>query len=312
MTATLDYAETDLLQPFTLEGAAVRGRLVRLGVVVDTILTRHAYPESVSRMLGELLVVASMLSSNLKQEGIFTIQMRGDGIVPMLVVDSVFGGELRGYAQLPEGALDAIEALGEKPTPRELFGDDSYLAITFDPGKGMQRYQGVVALEGNTISDALATYFTQSQQLDVWFALNCARVGDKGVWSAGGLMIERVADSGGIQADAAASQLSPEEAWRTALALSNTVKSSELLDPHLALAELLFRLFHENDARITPPQPLSVGCRCSRSRIFDMLMSMSIEDRAEMIVDGAASVTCQFCNQAERFEADELGLTALQ
>lgn len=312
MTAMLGNAETDLLQPFTLEGAAVRGRLVRLGVVVDTILSRHAYPDAVSTMLGELLVVASMLSSNLKQEGIFTIQMRGNGIVPMLVVDSVYGGELRGYAQLTDAAQEALQALGAHPTSRQLFGDDSYLAITFDPGKGLQRYQGVVALEGDTISDALVAYFTQSQQLDVWFTLSCARIKESGAWSAGGLMIERVADYGGIKADAAVLQLPPEEAWRTALALSNTVKAYELLDSHLALGELLFRLFHENDARITPPQPLSVGCRCSRGRIFDMLMSMSVEDRADMLVDGAVSVTCQFCNQVERFTADELGLPALQ
>ena len=316
MTATLNTSESDLLQPFTLEGSAVRGRLVRLGVVVDTILARHAYPDAVSRVLGELLVVASMLSSNLKQEGILTIQMRGNGVVPMMVVDAVYGGELRGYAQLAENAADAIANLPDTATPKYLLGDDSSLAITFDPGKGMQRYQGVVALEGESISDALATYFTHSQQIDVWFRLSCERLTVTRSWAAGGLMIEKIAASGGIlPAEGASTErpvLSSDEAWRTALALSNTVKAAELLDAALPLSDLLFRLYHENDARITPPQPLTMGCRCSRSRIFEVLMSMSPEDRAEMVVDGAASVTCQFCNQTEHFTPVELGLSSLQ
>lgn len=307
MSATLPAIETDLLQPFTLEDAAVRGRLVRLGIVVDTILSRHAYPDPVSRLLGELLVVASMLSSNLKQDGIFTIQMRGNGIVPMLVVDAVYGGELRGYAQLAEGAAEAIAALPDAPLPRALMGDDSYLAITLDPGKGMQRYQGVVALEGESISEALQAYFTHSQQLDVWFALACDRVPGSGSWVAAGLMVERIADAGGTQTEAYASS---EEIWRTVVALSGTVQAEELLDVGLSLQDLLFRLYHDNDARITPAQPLSVGCRCSRGRIFEVLMSMPLGDRADMVVDGYASVTCQFCNTTERFTPEELGLSA--
>lgn len=307
MPATLPAIETDLLQPFTLENAAVRGRLVRIGIVVDTILSRHAYPAPVSRLLGELLVVAAILSSNLKQEGIFTIQMRGNGFVPMLVVDAVYGGELRGYAQLADGAAETISALSGEPAPRALMGDDSYLAITLDPGKGMQRYQGVVALEGESISEALQAYFTHSQQLDVWFSLACDRLPGSSAWSAAGLMVERVADAGGIQSETHASSM---EIWRTVLALSGTVQAEELLDAGLSLQELLFRLYHDNDARITPAQPLSVGCRCSRARILEVLMSMAPKDRADMVVDGHASVTCQFCNSTERFSPAELGLTS--
>lgn len=317
MSAQLDTIHADLLQPFTLQGAAVRGRLVRLGMVVDTILSRHNYPDSVSRMLGELLVVASMLSSNLKHEGIFTLQLRGNGLVPMLVVDAVFGGELRGYAQLADGAEEAIHALGNAATPKQLFGEDSYLAITLDPGKGMQRYQGVVALEGETISDALGEYFTHSQQLDVWFALACNRLGEGGQWAAGGLMLERVANAGGLPsgqavADIETTAADSHEVWMTILTLSKTIKHAELLDVHLDLPELLYRLYHEQDARITPAAPLTVGCRCSRVRIFDLLMSMSPEDRADMIVNGTASVNCQFCNKAEHFTPQDLGLSAIQ
>lgn len=309
MTASLTPIETDRLQPFTLEGAAVRGRLVRLGVVVDTILSRHAYPDALSKLLGEVLVVASMLSANLKQQGIFTLQLRGNGLVPLLVADAVYGGELRGYAQLSEGAEASIADLTD-PTPRDLLGEESYFAITFDPGQGMQRYQGVVALEGNSLGEALQAYFTQSQQLEVWFALACNRLGPEQAWTAGGLMIERVAETGGIRKEEGVD--TQGEAWRTALALSNTVQQAEMLDPHLPLEDLLFRLYHEADAHITPAQPLSTGCRCSRQRIYDMLMSMPLKDRADMVVDGHASVTCQFCNQTERFTPEELGMASIQ
>lgn len=309
MTASLASIETDLLQPFMLEDAAVRGRLVRLGVVVDTILSRHAYPDAVSTLLGELLVVAAMLSSNLKQEGIFTIQMRGNGPVNMLVVDAVYGGELRGYAQLTEDAAGLIAAM-PAPSPRDLLGEESYLAITLDPGKGMNRYQGVVALEGTTISEALEAYFTHSQQLDVWFSLACGKPDGASVWSAAGLMVERVADAGGVKAEGEGRDSA--EIWRTVLALSNTVSREELLDAGLPLQELLFRLFHENDPRITPAQAISVGCRCSRQRILEVLLSMDVNDRADMIVDGEVAVTCQFCNGTERFAPEELGLTGLQ
>ncbi len=313
MSATLEPIHADLIQPFTLEGAAVRGRLVRLGVLVDTILSRHAYPDAVSHVLGELLVVAAMLSSNLKQEGIFTIQLRGNGLVPMLVVDAVYGGALRGYADLAEESIAALNALPKQSTPAQLFGQDSYLAITYDPGKGMQRYQGVVALVGDSIASALQEYFTQSQQLDVWYALACDKVAGSNSWAAAGLMIERIADAGGTKiGEGEGAILDTSEIWRTALALSNTVKTEELLDVTLPLDDLLFRLYHENDARITPAGPLTIGCRCSRERIYDLLMSMSLSDRAEMIVSGTASVNCQFCNKSEIFTPEEIGIASVQ
>src|SRR5688572_29073763 len=151
MSAVLPLHYADTVQPFLLEGALVRGRMVRLSEVAHTILLRHDYPEAVSQLLAQTLCVAAMLSSNLKQDGIVTIQMRGNGPVSLLVADATFGGGLRGYAELREGATFPEEA-----TPRGLMGEESYFAITYDPGGGMQRYQGVVALEGETLEEALA------------------------------------------------------------------------------------------------------------------------------------------------------------
>ncbi|MDX2094897.1 MAG: Hsp33 family molecular chaperone HslO [Alphaproteobacteria bacterium] len=292
----------DLLTPFMIEGAQVRGRVARLGGVASTILARYDYPPPVVQMLGELLAVAAMLSSSLKPEGILTIQIRGKGLVPLVVVDAVYGGAMRGYAEVSDEAAVAIAALAA-PTPRALVGEGAYLAITFDPGAGMQRYQGIVELNGDSIAEAFGHYFTLSEQLDVELRL---AVSVQAPWSAAGIMVERMPEAG----EAATEE--NLEAWRYAKALLATVTDEELLDPLLDAPALLYRLFHEAGVRVYEPHALHVGCRCSRERIAAMLMGMPLADRADMIVEGAASVHCQFCNKAERFTPTELGLADRQ
>ena len=312
----------DSVTPFLIDRADVRGRFVRLGPVADTVLGRYDYPPVVTRLLGELLLVAAMLGSNLKQQGIFTIQIRGEGLIKLLVVDAVFGGQLRGFAEVTDENRAAIEALGENATPAQLFGEKAYFAITLDPGAGMQRYQGVVGLEGESITEALTHYFTHSQQVEVLFKLALAR--REGNWVAGGLMIERLPENSGADREALehSSALQGEESikqalsheissenWRYARAIAETVKREELTDPMLDAPALLYRLYHEEGVWVEDAHPLSTGCRCSRQRIEDMLLSMPATDRADMIVDGVASVHCQFCNTTEKFTPAELGLS---
>jgi molecular chaperone Hsp33 len=293
---------SNLLTPYMLENGHVRGRVVRLGDVAATILSRYDYPAPVRRMLGELLVVAGMLSSNLKHEGIFTIQVRGNGLVPLVVVDAVYGGAIRGYADVSPEAAVAIAALDDT-SPRALVGEGAYLAITFDPGADMQRYQGIVELTGDSIAQALGHYFHLSEQLDVEV---CLAVSDAAPWAAAGMLVERMPE--------ATPEVAEEnmDAWRYAKALLATVKREELLDPLLDAPALLYRLFHEGGVRVYETHTLSVGCRCSRERITNLLLSMPLVDRADMIVGGVASVHCQFCNKAEIFTPAELGLGEMQ
>ncbi len=282
-----------------LQDGHVRGRIVRLGAVAHTILSRYDYPPAVVKLLGELITVASMLSANLKQDGIFTIQIRGGGIIPLVVVDAVYGGALRGYAEVSPEAAAAISAM-ENPTPGDLVGAEAYLAITLDPGIDMQRYQGIVALEGASVAEALQHYFTNSEQLDVAMKL---AVSSQAPWVATGMMVERMPEG------AAAASEANAESWRYANAMLATVKNDELLDPLLDAQSLLYRLFHEEGVIVYDAQSLSVGCRCSRERIEKILLSMSITDRADMIEGGVASVHCQFCNKSEIFTPQELGLS---
>lgn len=287
----------DTLTPFMLEGGMVRGRVVRLGAVAETVLARYDYPPMVARMLGEMLVAAAMLSANLKQHGIFTLQIRGQGLVPLMVVDAVYGGQLRGYAEVREESRAALEAIGNY-TPGALVGEGAYLAITYDPGTQGERYQGIVALEGDSIAEALMAYFTNSEQLQVrvQIAVSAAKP-----WSAAGIMLERMPDAGTPEA--------AQDMWDYARAVAATVKEAELLDPLLDAPELLYRLFHEEGVWVYDPHALSLGCRCSRERILDILTGMSAIDRADMVVDGMVDVHCQFCNKSERFTPREVGLS---
>lgn len=307
MSAVLAHSHTDILQPFFLENGCARGRILRLGAVVDTILSRHAYPEPVSQLLAEMLCVAALLSSNLKDQGVITIQARGNGVVPMMVVDATYGGALRGYAQVPDTSLAALQMLASHVPPKSLLGEESYLAITYDAGIGIERYQGVVAFEGNNLSEALRAYFLQSQQLDMLIQLYAARAGDNAsinAWVAGAILMERMAPGGGNKLHVPTQ--SHQEDWSAAQAYFMTLHKQELLDVDLSLPELLYRLFHEPGVRITTEQPLSQQCRCSRERVHALLLSLPVEDRLAMLVDGVATVTCQFCNQSEYYTDIEL------
>lgn len=287
----------DKLTPFLLHGSDVRGRFVRLGATLDEILTRHDYPESVTRLLAEVLLVTAMLSSNLKHEGIVTLQMKGKGAVRMLVADAVYGGVIRGYAELAEGAAKDIASL-RAPNPRALLSDESYLAVTLDIEEG-QRYQGVVELEGDSLTDALNAYFRNSQQLDVAFKLAVGK--QDGKWLAGGAMIERLPAENGDSEEAS-------EAWHYAKVMLQTLKDDELLDESLDADELLYRLYHEQGVVAYDAKPISTACRCSRERIYNLLMSMPEEDRRYALVDGKVSVHCQFCNTSQEFAPSELSL----
>ena len=294
---------SDQLTPFMLEGGSVRGRVARLSDAANTILARYDYPPHVAQLLGELLVVAALLSANLKQAGIFTLQIRGKGLVPLVVVDAVFGGLLRGFAEVSAEAAATINAMQGGYSPRALVGEDAYLAITFDPGEDMQRYQGIVALEGDSIADALMNYFTHSEQLEVEVRLTVAK---NSVWGAGGMMIERMPDVHRLATEES------DEAWRYARAMFATIQDHEMLDPLLDAPNMLYRLFHEAGVRVYPAHALSVGCRCSRERIYNLLMSMSLADRADMVVQGKIDVHCQFCNMSQMFFPQDVGLASRQ
>jgi molecular chaperone Hsp33 len=272
---TLKLPNDDLVLPFRTVRSGVIGRLVRLGPAVDEILSQHAAPQAVSQTLGEAVALTALLGTALKIDGKLTLQTKTDGLLDFLVVTYEPPGRLRAYARYDKKRVGRDEDIAQG----ELIGS-GHLAITIDPGEEMERYQGIVALNGESIGEAALSYFHQSEQLPSFVRLAVARhytAGGKGApgrwqWRAGGLMIQHLARGGGSEAspeDADAAQEFDEEDddWERTRMLAATVEDHELLDPTLPPDRLLYRLFHEEGVRAFPATPIEAYCRCSRERI---------------------------------------------
>lgn len=303
----------DIVLPFRTVRSDVVGRIIRLGPVVDTVLSRHAYPEPVSHALGEALALTAMLGTALKVEAKLILQTKTDGPLDLLVADFVAPGKVRGYASFDkaDSALAQTRGRGDQG---QLLGK-GHMAMTIDPGGGKDRYQGIVALEGGPLVEAAHTYFRQSEQLPTFIHLAVARhygpAGGNGQrswhWRAGGLMLQQLPREGGKR-DAAASEFDDEENWNRARHLAATVEDHELLDPVLAPERLLYRLFHEEGVRVTPATSLAAECRCSRERIQGYLQRFGAEELEDMReADGGLTVTCEFCSRKYRFSSADIG-----
>jgi molecular chaperone Hsp33 len=313
MTATpafLDTSRPDVpdivvprgITPFHLPGRPVRGRLVRLGALADALLVRHQNAPVVTQLAGQALALAAGLASALKYRGSFSLQAKGDGPVSMLLADCTQEGALRGYARADPHGIEALLAEDPHPSAARLLGQ-GYLAFTVDQGGESDRYQGIVSIEGETLSAMALHYFRTSEQLqyDVHLAAGQGMDG----WRAAALILERVAGEGGIDPDMDAA--TQDESWHTALTLARTVTDAELLDDALLPDRLIWRLFGAEGAVLDRPRALAYGCRCSRAKLSGILESFPDADLDEMAVDGDIVMTCEFCKWDFRFARQDVG-----
>ena len=289
--------DDDLVQPFQIEASALHGRLVRLGPTVDEILRRHDYSTPVARLLGECLALTAALAAALKYESVFSLQIKGDGPVKMLVADVTSDGGLRGYANVL-GPVPDDDAVAAAPVPR-LIGA-GYVAFTVDAGDPTQHYQGLVELQGRTIADCVHHYFQQSLQFSAAVLVGAGQQRAEG-WRAGALMLQRQPED-----ELSAEREAMEDAWRRALAYMATARSEDLLTPELTPDALLYRLFHEDGVRVYRRQPLSFACRCSRGRAASILAALPPAEIDDLTVEGRVVVTCQFCSCSQVFGETEL------
>lgn len=307
----LNVPSDDVVLPFQIETSALRGRAVRLGTALDTILHRHAYPKPVAEVLAEALAIASLLAATLKFEGVFTLQTKGDGPIRLLVADVTSSGHLRGYAQFDEARVKALGE-GTHSVPK-LFGA-GYLAFTVDQGEAAERYQGIVELDGATLAECAHHYFRQSDQFEAGIKVAVAAKpapGDGAVlnWRAGALMIQRLppedaqgSSEGGEKSIDAAKRDAEEEGWRRAMILMGSAKAAELVDPDLPPWKLVDRLFLAEGVAIYRPLALAHVCRCSPERMRGALRSIPRAEIEELRdPDGAIRMTCEFCNTTHAF-----------
>lgn len=278
---------------FTIPTRHARGRLVRLGPSLDTILSAHGYPPAVEKALAEALVLTALFGSTLKDAaGQLTVQAQTSGGAIDLLVCDFRGGEMRGYVRHD---ADALAALPAEPSLSELFGT-GYLAITFDLETSGERYQGIVPLEGESIAEAAQSYFAQSEQIPSLVRIGVERRGDGMI--AGGLLLQHLPE-GEEGRDRIHTRLDHPE-WQSVAVLGGSVRGDELADPDLPLETLLWRLFNEEEVRTLPGVPISRGCRCDPEHVASVIYRFPAEDRAEMLdEDGMISVDCEFC--ARRF-----------
>ncbi|MCW1429139.1 Hsp33 family molecular chaperone HslO [Novosphingobium sp. JCM 18896] len=297
--ASIPEGETgfDRVLAFGLPQRNARGRAVRLGPVLDEILSAHEYPTAIRHLLAEALVLTALMGSLLKDdEGQLTIQAQaqdetGTGIVDLLVCDWR-ACEVRGYVNFDAERLAALETF---PTMTALFGSGGYLALTFDLASTKQRYQGIVPLEGDSLAEACQSYFAQSEQIPT--LIRTAVRWDGHCCVAGGLLVQHLPDGEEGRERLHVRLDHPE--WEHVAALAGSTRQEELVDPALSLEALVWRLFHEEDeVRVEQLSPLSRGCRCSVEHYEKVLSRFSDDARQEMRGDdGMISVDCAFCSR---------------
>jgi molecular chaperone Hsp33 len=311
----------DTILPFAVKALDLRGRIVRLGAAVDTILTSHDYPAPVAKLLGEAIVLTVMLGSALKFEGRFILQTQSDGPVRMLVVDFTSPDKVRACARFDAERVAAAMA-ADAAEPGKLLGH-GHLAMTIDQGPEMSRYQGLVPLEGGDLEAAAHEYFSRSEQIPTRVRLAVAeefRAGADGPrrhWRAGGILLQFLPNSieRSRQADLDPGDAPPgtqthvvpeDDAWVEGRSLIATVDDIELIDPALSSEQLAYRLFHERGVRVFRAAPVQAQCSCSRSGVENMLRSFPQGDRDDMVEDGRITVTCEFCSSTYVFQPDEI------
>jgi molecular chaperone Hsp33 len=287
-----DPTNTDLDRAigFAMPTQHARGRLVRLGPTLDRILSAHAYPPAIERLLAEALTLAALIGSTLKDPTAqLTMQSRTEtGVVTLLVCD-YRGGEVRGYVEFD---ADRLALAPSEPSLFALFGQ-TYLAITFDLAATGERYQGIVPLDGDTLGDAAQSYFVQSEQIPTLVRVGVDKRAD-GTTVAGGLFLQHLPE-GEDGRERLHTRLDHPE-WEHVAALGQTVEPGELADAQLPLTDLLWRLFNEDEVRVLAAVPIVRGCRCNADHYRAVLAKFRADERAEMAgEDGLIRVDCHFC-----------------
>jgi molecular chaperone Hsp33 len=297
----------DFVLPFDIARCGVRGRMVRLDASSARALSAHVLPEPAARVAGEVLALGALLGTALKLDGRLTIQTKGDGPLDLVTADYYGADEtrhrgVRGYARLDAERFAALDG-----GMFENLAGKGALAITIEPRRGGQTYQGIVELSPHGIGASAETYFAQSEQLPTVIRLAAAPLyvaGDpEPHWRAGGLMLQMTPEA----AKMSAREGDVSDDWERLSLLLKTVEDLELVDTSLSPETLLWRLFHEEQVRVEPPEPVIFRCDCDTGRIVQVLKSYAPQDRDHLAdPDGIIRARCEFCGKTHEIGPDSL------
>lgn len=290
---------------FNLDNNAFRGRFVRLDNVLAEVFSHHKYPDNVGAAVAETTALGVMLASLMKFDGLFTLQIQGNGPVSDLVADVTSDGKVRATARFDEQKMKEAQILrkteGELEATPFWLGKGS-LIFTIDQGKGTDLYQGVVDLQGNTLEACALRYFKYSEQIDTHLHLYLNKKG--AYWQAAGILIQKMPTKGGNELTETDDELA--EKWNEDKILLDSLTVAEMFDEKLSADDILYRLFHEHQVRVVKANEYYFGCRCSREKLLNTLSSMKEDDINAMIEDGKITATCNFCGQVYSFDKGEL------
>ena len=280
------------------------GRIVRLKDVLEQILSKHQYPENVSMALAETTALAALCAARLKFDGLFTLQLQGNGPVSLLVADVMADGKIRATAKFDQEKLNNAKNLRKtqdiiEETPHLVGG--GYLALTLDEQNGLPPYQGVVDLQGNNLSEIALRYFKNSEQIDTLIKLFVSKPKNSKFPVAGGILLQKVPLKGGRQNTDETAQT-----WEDAKAFLDTLKADEMFDTKLTQPDILHRLFHQHHLSISGNKTYTFGCRCSREKLKKTLLSFGTDEINSLCdAQGKIIATCHFCSQKYIFDKDE-------
>lgn len=274
----------DQLHPFVFENTPIRGNTVRLQDTYNTALQHVDYPPLLKNALGELMAAAALLAATLKLEnGALVLQIQGKGPLNLLVVECSATLEMRATAKW-QGEIHNLSFT-------ELVGSGHFV-ITLDPKDGGQTYQGIVPIEGDSISEILQNYMERSEQIEtrIWLACNHQ--------AAAGMLLQKLPDLPDQD----------EDAWARTGFLAETITEEELIT--LPAETLLTRLFHQEDVRLFDPRNIYFRCSCSRKNVSNMLKMLGSTEVDSIIEErGEIEVNCDFCNAAyvfDKMDAEQL------
>ena len=298
-------ATTDIICPFLIDSGLSRGQAVRLTSSLDTIISQHNYPEPIGILIAQCAVLAALLASTIKFDGVFTLQIQGKGPVSLLATDITTDGRIRGYARFDETAVEKAYQLVEqkKENPVQAFFKNGTLSFNVETGD--QSYQGIVALDQPTLEECVLEYFKQSEQIQTALKINVATPQQTGKgWIGAAVMLQRMPMDRQIARELKEEEI--DDLWNTAVVLLHSVTPQELTDTELSLEKLLYRLYHLNNLHFFIQKAIKFGCRCSQEKVIEMLKRFPEQDRQEMAVDGEIKVDCQFCGKSYTLTLEDL------
>lgn len=322
MNNSTQIAWDDTVLPFQLDASDIRGRVARLDGVLEGILRQHDYPPQVEALVAEMALLTALIGQTIKVKWKLQLQVQSKGAVRMIATD-YYGPEadgksarIRAYA-----SFDADRLTDDAPFDQV---GEGYFAVMIDQGEGMTPYQGITPLQGGSLAACAEAYFAQSEQLPTRFSLSFGRSSGPQKaehWRAGGVMLQHMpkaspfaASGEGTGALLAATDLmqgDEEENWTRVNALLNTVEDLELIGPSVPPADLLVRLFHEEQPRVFDAQAVRFGCTCSEDRVRQSLSIYSARDIKTMITDeGRVTADCQFCSAHYDLDPKTVGFEA--